>query len=152
MSGRAWPPTAPEFRSLCLGNASQHKTVEAAYAETNDFMLGRISANDLSDSVRHTIYRNMDFYQYRSLSMEKSQEVFRFAYKATIEQFNAGEEPYKFPPPVLKIEEKIPEVTAEEVAKARAELFSMLDSMDNKPQTPTDIKDLERVNKLKEER
>jgi len=127
ISGRAWPPTAPEFRSMCLGGSNKHKTIEAAYAEVHSYITGRITADQLSDAVRHTIYKNMDFYQFKALSIEKAQDVFKFAYRATIEQLNAGDEVYQLPKPVALIEEFKPVVSQEDAEAARLKLLSMFE-------------------------
>lgn len=149
-SGRVWPPTAPEFKSICLANGANHPTVEAAYAEVHRYMLGKISENDLSDAAFHTIHTNMDLYQYRSLSLEKSQDVFRFAYKATLDQFNSGEKVYQKPVPPIAIAEIKPVVTAEEAEKARAALFALFNQPEEQKQlTEAERLDLEKLNKVR---
>lgn len=92
----------------------------------------------------------MDLYQFRSLGIEKSQEVFRFAYKATLEQINAGDELYKPPPPMVHIEEIKPYVSPEEAEKERINLMAMFNEPEEQKQiTDSEIKDLQRLERLK---
>lgn len=134
---------------MCLGN-TKHKTTEAAYAEVHGYITGRITADQLSDAVRHTIYRNMDFYQFKTLSLEKQQDTFKFAYRATIEQLNAGDDVYQPPKPIALIEELKEAVSAEDAEKARLDLLAMFeDDPQPKPITQAELDDLARLERLR---
>ena len=107
-SGRAWPPTAPEFREMCL-SAGKEKQVpmEAAYAELTRFICsGRRDYSHVSPILYHTISRNMDLYNYKLLEEWKALKMFEVAYKATLFQIECGEELRRPPPPETLIEKK----------------------------------------------
>lgn len=147
-SGRAWPPTAPELRAMCLGQ-DQYPTPEAAYAQLHRYQTGQITVEQLWDVVRHTIYKNMDFYKFKQLTLEKAQEVFRFAYRATIDQLTKGEAMYQMPKPHELIEQVSEPVSAEDAEAARLNLLSMFEEDPPKPKTAKEIEDDMRLQKVK---
>ena len=137
---------------MCLSDGSEALTVEAAYGQVYRYISGKIKESELNPAVLHTLKTNMDLYQFRSLGIEKSQEVFRFAYKATLEQISSGAELYKAPPPVVLIEEIKPYVSPEDAEKSRLALLSMFEEKKNpKPLTQVEIDDLEKLNRIKSE-
>jgi hypothetical protein len=138
---------------MCLSTGKNHPAVEAAYAEVHRYMLNKLHEDDLSDAAYHTIHTNLDLYQFRNLSVEKSHDVFRFAYKATIEQFNSGETVYKKPVQPIRIEEIKPVISQEDAEKARIELFAIFNEKppENKTLTKLELDDMARLERLKNE-
>lgn len=126
-SGRAWPPTAPEFRSMCISGGIEHPTVEDAYSTLHRYLTGQIEESELGVAVRHTINKNMDLYQFKRLPIDKAIEVFRFAYKATLNQIAAGDELFQPRAPVALIEDVPVQVSPEEAEAARLRLLSLFD-------------------------
>lgn len=107
-SGRAWPPTAPEFREICLmAGVGGVKGVDEARAEMDRYI--RRQSSDvwsLSPEVYHTIQQNLDFYNYRQMSYEEAARAFNSAYRATLAQIKAGEALVAPPPKETLLEEK----------------------------------------------
>jgi hypothetical protein len=150
LSGRSWPPTAPEFRSMCISGGVSHPTVEDAYSILHRYLTGQIKESDLGTAVRHTINKNMDLYQFKRLPIDKAIEVFRFAYKATIHQIELGEELFHPRNPVALIEDVPLKVSAEEAEKARLNLLAMLDDKpEQKQPTQAEIEDMKRLEEIR---
>lgn len=156
-SGRAWPPTAPEFRAICLNaGMDKHPPLEAAYAEINRIVsAGRKDYSNVSPILYHTIVRNLDFYNFRQVEEWKAYKMFEVAYKATLFQLECGEELVTPPPPETLLENKSSpkqDLTSEDIEKGEQvfkSLLSMFDEPETKPLTPAEIADNERLEKLK---
>ena len=106
-SGRAWPPTAPEFRAMCVkSSADHHPPFEACMAELNIFVRdNRKDTHNLSPILYHTIRRNLDFYNYKKLEKEYERiKAFEIAFKATLFQLECGEKLEKPPAPETLLE------------------------------------------------
>lgn len=92
-SGSGWPPTAPQFRLMCLGVETLAPGFEVAYSEIVAHLQKpehRRNTSTLSDAVYHTIQNNLDYFTFKSLTGGESMRVFKTAYAATIEQFKKG--------------------------------------------------------------
>jgi hypothetical protein len=151
-SGRKWPPAAPEFRGMCLSNGAEHPTVEDAYSILHRYLTGQIMESELGVAVRHTINKNMDLYQFKRLPIDKAIDVFRFAYKATLQQIAVGDELFQPRAPVALIEDVPLKVSAEEAEKARLNLLAMLDDKpEQKQPSQEEIEDMKRLERLKNE-
>jgi len=154
-SGRAWPPTAPEFREMCLSSGKEKQMpMEAAYAELTRFICsGRRDYSHVSPILYHTISRNMDLYNYKLLDEWKALKMFEVAYKATLFQIECGEELRRPPPPETLIEQKKPEPMPKNGRGEETTIAELLKLFDEplKPKQPTqaEIDDLARLEKLK---
>lgn len=157
-SGRAWPPTAPEFRAMCLNAGKEkHPPLEAAYAEINQLVgSGRKDYSHVSPILYHTIYRNLDFYNFKVVEEWKAFKMFEVAYKATLFQIESGEE-LRRPPELetlLAAPEKKPYApTSEEIEKAGEVINSLLSMFDDKsspaPLSKAGIEDLEKLERMR---
>src|SRR5690606_29718845 len=132
-SGRVWPPTAPEFRSMCLA-AGKPKIppMEALYAEINQLNhSGRKDYSHVSPILYHTINRNLDFYNFKMVEEWKAFKMFEVAYKATLFQIECGEELATPPEPETLLPAPKPTIATEadikKTAEARAKLLAMFD-------------------------
>lgn len=153
VSGRAWPPTAPELRAMCLSDSSGMLSVEAAYAQALEYQRQEITADQLNPLVYHTITKNLDSYQFKRLALDKAMEAFRFAYRATVEQVAAGQSIVRYQPPAGHIENQGQKVTPQEAQAARQKLMDMVNDM-RKPEpvkTPLELADEERLERIKNE-
>lgn len=155
-SGRAWPPTAPEFREMCL-SAGKEKQVpmEAAYAELTRFICsGRRDYSHVSPILYHTISRNMDLYNYKLLEEWKALKMFEVAYKATLFQIECGEELRRPPPPETLIEKK-PEPIVARSPDFESPIKDLLKMFDEPAEpcamTISEIADQQRLERLKNE-
>jgi len=149
-SGRSWPPAAPEFRALCLNSGLALPTPAAAYGELHQYLIGRSKVEQLSPAVYHTIHCNMDFYQFKTLKLDKQVEIFKFAYMATVEQLNSGSPVYEPKRPFALLEEIETPVSAEQAEIERLRVLAMVsDTPEPKPLTAADIKDLEKLERIK---
>lgn len=156
-SGRAWPPTAPEFRAMCLSAGKEkHPPLEAAYSEINQLVKsGRKDYGHVSPILYHTINKNLDFYNFKIVEEWKAFKMFEVAYKATLFQIESGEELKRPQAPETMIEsatQRRPE-TPESVKKGEAVLNDLLSMFDPpkepKPLTENDIKDFEKLERVK---
>lgn len=157
LSGRKWPPAAPEFREMCL-SAGKEKQVpmEAAYAELTRFICsGRRDYSHVSPILYHTISRNMDLYNYRMLEEWKSLKMFEVAYKATLFQIECGEQLRRPPLPETLLEEKKPEPKAPRSPDCESPIKDLLKLFDGPAEpctmTISEIADLQRLERLKNE-
>lgn len=156
-SGRAWPPTAPEFRAMCL-SAGKPKSdpLEVAWSEFNRWQrTGSRDYSHVSPALYHTINKNLDMYVYQQQSrQEVCLKMFEMAYKATLFQIECGEELRKPPAPETLIESKpvLTPKTDEQIAKGSEIIGSLLAMFDDKPEdkqlTQDEINDLQRLEKL----
>lgn len=115
-SGRTWPPTAPEFKSMCKApGGGDLKSVDSAHAEFIRYLTGRIDRHSLSPEVYHTLRQNCSEYNLRAMSSDKSSQEFRSAYRATLDDYRSGQEIAKPPAPETLIEQIKPrELTNDE--------------------------------------
>lgn len=73
-----------------VGNG-QIKSVDEAYAEISEYVRKNVSDPwSLSPEVYHTITKNMDFYNFKSMNYGDSHRAFNSAYRATLNQLRAG--------------------------------------------------------------
>lgn len=128
LSGAEWPPAAPEFRRLCLGDGLGLPSFDCALAEVVSYVRKNPherSRDTLSPAVRHTIARNLDFYAFQQLSGDEQMRAFRSAYSATQEQFSRG---VRFDAPLperSRIEPASPPVTHGDAAASRVALRAL---------------------------
>lgn len=151
-SGRVWPPSAPEFRAMCLSPQLNAPTTEAAYAMALEYQRGEVAAKDLHPMVYHTITKNLDGYQFKRLAMEKAQEAFRFAYKATIEHVATGRQLNRFEPPAALISHATAIANPEEAEKSRAKLMNMFKTERKEPKTIEQLADDARLERIRNEK
>lgn len=93
LSGRKWPPTAPEFRSICLATHEAKKlpSESTAFAELVKFSTdGRKDIRNLNRAIFHTLNNYMSYHEWNQLGTEKRMNIFRFAYRATVEHVERG--------------------------------------------------------------
>lgn len=150
-------PGVGQFVDWCKDSSRGHYApLEACYAELTGFVTtGRKDTQNLTDILYHTVTRNLDFYNYKKIEKEWERiKAFEIAYKATLFQIEQGEPLATPPKPETLIEDKSQNKRAVDSSiadKTISSILSMFDEPEPKPPTPTDIKDLERVNKLKSE-
>jgi hypothetical protein len=103
ISGAEWPPTAPQFREMCLNHSiAGLPTADDAYFEIQKFVRGGSRNFQLLSPATYWAWRNLDLWTWRILPSEKSEKVFRASYKQAIEHAKRGGE---FPePPAAAIE------------------------------------------------
>lgn len=159
-SGRKWPPAAPEFRAICLASAeAKIDGLEIAYAELCKFVAdGRSDTHNLSAGLYHTVRNHLNLFTWRQLSTEKGLDLFRFAYRATLEQAKSGVSLQAPPDPSTLLENAPAPKTAEQIETdritaqiARDKLKSIFEKPDAEklPLTELELKDLERVERIK---
>lgn len=152
-SERGWPPTAPEFRAMCLNSGTEHPSAELAYAQLLRYMRGEIPVQSIDRVLYHAISRNMDYFQFKQMPQDKAIELFKFSYRAACEQAAAGHELAQVPPPVPRLERQAEKPASQEVvAAARAKLREMLLSTDEpaRPKTPQERADDEKLKRISE--
>lgn len=153
-SGRPWPPTAPEFRAMCV-DGTRSLSPEVAYAQLLEYQRGEITAQQLDRLIYHAINRNMDYYQFKLLPMDKAMDAFKFAYRAAIEQAATGREIVTAPPPAPALPMGEPRVVSPEmVEQERMKIFAMLDTRPEEPRQKTaeELADDERLRQIAESR
>jgi hypothetical protein len=145
---------------MCL-NAGKEKPMpmEAAYAEMCRYIRGgQKDYSHVSPILYHTIYRNLDLYNYRSIEEWKALKMFEIAYKATLFQIECGEELVTPPPPetlLPKPEKKEFNPSSDEVKKGEETIKSILSLWDTPKQpeqkqtTQAEIEDMKRLERLK---
>ena len=160
MSGRDWPPTAPEFRALCLMSVRTVSSLEVAYAELCKFVAeGRSDTHNLSAGLYHTLKNHLSLYTWRQLPTDKGLDVFRAAYKATLEHERTGQE-LSTPPDAATLLENAPtpktqaeldadRVTAEAAREKLKAMFPPKKPVVVAELTEAERKDLERLERLK---
>lgn len=157
-SGRAWPPTAPEFRSICLlAGREKVPPMELLFTEMSELIRsGKNSYLGVSRYLYHLISKNLDFYVYKNSTVYENLKMFEVAYKAMCFQLESGHELASPPAPNTLLESK-PEIvnTPENVKKASAvinDLLSMFDTPEKeaKPLSKAEIDDLQRLEKIRE--
>lgn len=129
-SGSEWPPAAPQFRALCKPKGDGVISLELAYAEAGRYMSnphGR-DPGKLSDVVYHSLYHNMDYYNFSQLSIKDNTVAFKMAYAATIEQLANGLEIRKPAPKEFQVEQK-PEEKEPVDQKAVDEIFKRINAL-----------------------
>lgn len=146
--GRAWPPTAPEFRELCVfANKAQHPPMEACYVEIQEFIRnGRRDTQNLNPFLYHVVVKNLDFYNFKKLEKEYDRvKAFEIAYKATLFQLESGQQLITPPAPETLLENKPePKYTGDpkDVKAAEAtlnDIFKMLEPEPPKPEVDNSI-------------
>jgi hypothetical protein len=156
-SGRAWPPTAPEFRSICLmAGKDKPMPLEAAYAEICQHVRsGKNDRSNLSPIVYHTVTKKLDLYNFRLIEEWKALKMFEMAYKATLFQIECGEELLTPPKPetlLPKPERKDPtEKDKEKASEIIGGLLAMFDQPEPTPLTQDEINDLQRIERIRNE-
>jgi len=124
LSGRAWPPAAPEFREICttMPLPKGMTTLELAWSEMQKYLKispFRRATLDLSPSVRHTINRHLDWYNFKLLPSSESFKAFKIAYEATIQDVKKGRQLDK--PSNAPQLEKIPLPKVDDVHRERCD-------------------------------
>jgi hypothetical protein len=155
-SGRAWPPTAPEFRAMCL-SAGKEKIppMEVLYSELAALVKsGKSSYSGVSKYLYHLIRRNLDFYNYRNMTIDENLKMFQVAYKAMLFQFECGEQLDIEPEPetLLPKPDYKNYSPSEEEKKKASEIMSGLLAMFDEPQEPKPLTKQEIEDNLKLER
>lgn len=157
LSGRAWPPTAPEFREMCILSGTERvPPLEVLYTELNQFVRsGKSSVAGASKYLYHLVVRNLDYYNYRNATIDENLKMFTVAYKAMIFQLESGEELLIEPPPeTLLPKPEFRQPSEEEKKKgseAIANLLDMFESTQKPPLTPAEIEDLKRAERIRKE-
>lgn len=132
VSGMEWPPTAPQFREMCLNRpVGNMPGVEEAYLEVSKFVRGGSRDYSLLSPSTYFAYRNLDIWSWRQLSVEKAERAFKTAYKAAIEHARKGGE---FPDvPTAAISRDMPKpsgvISKSDRAKAKAMISDLLAMM-----------------------
>lgn len=132
LSGAEWPPSAPEFRHLCVSEGVTYAPdFDVAYSEIVGYLQRsetRRNTGQLSDPVYHTITNNLDYFSFKQLSGKESMQVFRAAYNATLSQLKNGLVIQRAVPRHLRIAEESqgPIASVETVEKGLANLKSLL--------------------------
>ncbi len=156
LSGRKWPPAAPEFRAICLStNAEKLPPFEICAVEIQNFVRsGRRDTHKMTPFVYHMVVKNLDFYNFKMLEKEYDrQRSLDIAYKATLFQLECGEKLITPPPPETLLEKKKPEPVDPNEPKFESPISDLLKLFDEpeeqKQLTDSDIKDLQRLERLK---
>lgn len=156
--GRAWPPTAPEFRELCVfSDKVKHPPMEACYVEVQEFVRnGRRDTHNLSPFVYHVVVQNLDFYNFKKLEKEYERiKAFEIAYKATLFQLESGQQLVTPPAPETLLESKPESKYTEdpkvvEVAETTlGDILKMLGNEEQKQLNEAERLDNERLERLK---
>jgi hypothetical protein len=155
LSGRKWPPAAPEFRAICLStNSEKLPPFEICAVEIQNFVRsGRRDTQNMTPFVYHMVTKNLDFYNYKQFDKEYDrQKSLEIAYKATLFQLESGGKLIAPPPPETLIEQKKPEPINTNSPKFESPISDLLKLFDNPPEpepTDSDIADLQRLERLK---
>lgn len=155
MSGRGWPPTAPEFREMCvLSGKEKIPPMEVLFTELGDYLrAGKSSVSGASKYLYHLVTRNLDYYSYRHSTIDENLKMFTVAYKAMVFQLESGEELITEPPPETLLPKPEKREPTEEEKKKGSEvlgsLLSMFDEPEPKPLTDAEKADLEKLESLK---
>jgi len=153
-SGRAWPPTAPEFREMCLsGSKEKLPPFEICAVEIQNFVRnGRRDTQNMTPFVYHMVTKNLDFYNYKQFDKEYDrQKSLDIAYKATLFQLESGEKLITPPPPETLLENKKPEQSINSGPKFESHISDLLKLFDE-PQEPKPLTEAEMLDKEKLER
>lgn len=157
-SGRAWPPTAPEFRAMCLSAGKpKHQPLEAAYSDLCAIMRSqKMNYDNASPILYHTIRRNLDLYNVSRMEEWRAFKAFEIAYKATLFLIECGEELLTPPPPETLLpnpDKKAYAPTSKDIEKGSEVLGSLLSMFDDKPEpkppTPAEIEDMKRLGEIR---
>ena len=123
-SGAEWPPTAPQFREMCLQrNACGLPTADEAYFEALSYERQSPSDRDLatmSDAAYHT-WRNMDLHNWRLMPMDRHAKAFKAEYTNTLEHVRRGGVLAESPRAMLGNSAETREPTAKDRAAAKAQ-------------------------------
>lgn len=134
-SGRVWPPTAPEFREICiLAPLGMIKSADQALVEFNRYLAsGCRDPWSLSPEVYHTISKNLDMFLFRQMDFSESSKTFHSAYRATIDQLRSGEKLCLPPEKETLLEQKekteLSEDEKNEIAKKGSQTINSLMGM-----------------------
>lgn len=158
-SGRGWPPTAPEFREMCLSGSKENlPPFEICAVEIQNFVrFGRKDTHSMTPFVYHMVVKNLDFYNFKKLEKEYDRnKALEIAYKATLFQLECGEKLIAPPKPETLLESKKPEKANNYMQKGASpikELLAMFEETQKQKQlTQSDIDDLAKLERLKNER
>lgn len=158
MSGRGWPPTAPEFREVCLsGSKEKHPPFEICVVEINNFVrYNRKDTYNMTPFVYHMVVKNLDFYNFKMLEKEYDRnKALEIAYKATLFQLESGEKLIAPPPPETLIEQKKQDVRREYPEDFKSPISDILklfdEPQDTKPLTEAEMLDNERLERISKE-
>lgn len=88
LSGREWPPTAPEFRVLCL--YPDFPSREAITREVMELLRQGKSINDLSPEARYAVVKHTDRWELANLTIKEVRDRMSAAYTAMREDLIAG--------------------------------------------------------------
>jgi hypothetical protein len=158
LSGRKWPPAAPEFRAICLStNSERLPPFEICAVEIQNFVrFGRKDTHTMTQFVYHMVVKNLDFYNFKKLEKEYDRnKALEIAYKATLFQLECGEKLIAPPPPETLLESKKPEKPSNDMQKVGSPISELL-AMFEEPQQPeqltqSEIDDLAKLERLKNE-
>lgn len=155
MFGRAWPPTAPEFREMCLSSSREkHPPFEICAVEIQNFVrYGRKDTHNMTPFVYHMVAKNLDFYNFKMLEKEYDRnKALEIAYKATLFQLESGEKLIAPPPPETLVEKKKPDERRdypEDFKSPISDILKLFEEPEPKPLTQAELDDLARLEKLK---
>ena len=154
LSGRKWPPAAPEFRAICLStNAEKLPPFEICAVEIQNFVRnGRRDTHKMTPFVYHMVVKNLDLYNFKMLEKEYDrQRSLDIAYKATLFQIECGEKLITPPPPETLLEQKNPTARADYPPDFESPITDLLKLFDE-PQEPKQLTEAERLDNEKLER
>lgn len=102
VSGAGWPPTAGEFRLMCL--APNFPTKENLVRETMAMLRAEIGKDDLSPEAYYLVTKHLDLWELRRLDVAKARSRIESAYDAVRRDVATGQyeelpRPPKIEPP-----------------------------------------------------
>lgn len=132
VSGLIWPPSAPEFRELCLSRGVSLLSADDAYRQILKFVQGGSRNYSLLSPETYWTYRQLDVWNWRQMNADKHEKTFKAEYKRTLEYARNGGE---FPEvPVAAIEDtaakgggvKVSETNRKKGKRVLGELLGMM--------------------------
>lgn len=106
LSGMDWPPTAPQFREMCVNHALINlPSADEAYFELCHFMRSGSRNYQLLSPATYWAWRTLDHWNFRHMNADKAEKTFRAAYKLALDHARKGGE--FAPVPVASLESGI---------------------------------------------
>ena len=127
-----WPPSAPEFRGMCMVSAADHGLMDAraAYRAACDYYgrRGDPTRIDIHSTIRQGMMLAGSYSMLVTMNQDKAFQAFERGYESAVDQFMAVGEPN----PGMMIEKGMREQT--QVEKQAAEKYAGFDTDDQAAQ------------------
>lgn len=132
-SGREWPPSAPEFRDICLRPELPEgfPSVEKGFSEFKKYLQSSEHMRRLdmvSPVLRHLIRKHLNMYDVKQVGSDKLFPMFKRAYDATLDDLREGKNLDAEVKPLPKLE-KLPFERTGRVEKAKERAVGNIRSM-----------------------